>query len=153
MKAFVKDNLNRILLLIFASLLLILWGRFIVREINLNNHTRELSTLMSRIKCAESFGWEVDPGSEITETVKIPEEFDDVYTEYNKLQKMCGFDLRKYRGKSVKRYTYIVNNFPYDIKETVYINLYIYENTLIAGDCMTTALRGFMLPLDRRFAP
>ena len=153
MNAFIKENLNRILLLLVASLFLILWGRFIIREINLNNHTKELFTLKARIDCAESFGWIVDPGSEMHETVTLPEELDNVFIEYNKLQKMCGFDLNKYCGKTVDKYTYIATNFPYKISETVYLNLLIYEDTLIGGDCMTKSLHGFMLPLDRRFAP
>ena len=33
-------------------------------------------------------------------------EFDDVYEEYNALQRKQGFDLRKYRAHTVKRYTY-----------------------------------------------
>ncbi|MBQ4516136.1 MAG: DUF4830 domain-containing protein [Clostridia bacterium] len=153
MYEFIKENLNRILLLLLASLFLILWGRFIIREINLNNHTKELFTLKARTNCAESFGWIVDPGSEMYETVNLPEEFDNVLIEYNKLQKMCGFDLNKYCGKTIKKYTYIATNFPYKISETVYINLLIYEDKLIGGDCMTQSIHGFMLPLDRRFAP
>ena len=153
MRAIIKENLNKILLLLLASLIFLLWGRAIVREIHNNNAIRDLTTTQARINCAASFGWEADPGSETAGKVQISEYFDDVYKEYNKLQTMCGFDLRHYRGKTVDRYTYIVRNFPYEVSEPVYINLYIYNDTMIAGDCMTTSLSGFMLPIDRRFTP
>ena len=153
MKTFVSENRNHILLLLFVSLIFLLWGRIIFQKINENNRIRDLSTVQARIKCAASFGWEADPSTEIRQKVKIPQEFDEVYKEYNKIQKMCGFDLLHYRGKTAERYTYIVQNFPYEVAEPVYINLYIYDNTMIAGDCMTRALDGFMLPIDRRFMP
>lgn len=153
MKTYIKENWNKLLLLLLASLIFILWGRIIFKEINENNAIRDLTTTIARVNCAASFGWEADPGSETAAKVKIPEEFDDVYNEYNKLQTMCGFDLRRYKGKTVERYTYIVQNFPYEVNEPVYINMYIYNDTMIAGDCMTTSLGGFMLPIDRRFTP
>lgn len=153
MKAFFKENLNKILLLVLASLIFIFWGRVIYSEIRTNVYTKGLDTLNARINCVASYGWNVDGGSEVTETVQIPEEFDAVYREYNKLQKLCGFDLTKFRGKSVTRYTYRVTNFPYETGAEVFVNILVYEGTMIGGDCMTTALDGFMLPIDRRFAP
>lgn len=64
------------------------------------------ATNEQRIAYIESFGW--DPGFTHTavENVRIPVEFDDVYEEYNALQRKQGFDLRKYRAHTVKRYTY-----------------------------------------------
>ena len=151
MHLFIKENINRILLLILISLLLILWGRFISREINASSGCRELVTTADRIKCLKLFGWEADPGSETYEKIKIPEEFDAVYNEYNKLQLLSGFDLRDYKGKTAVRYTYLAENFPYKTDTAAYINVYIYDGKIIAGDCMTPALAGEMLPLDRRF--
>ena len=40
------------------------------------------------------------------DSVKIPREFDGVYGDYNALQEKNGFDLSKYKGKTVRRYTY-----------------------------------------------
>ena len=153
MSAFIKENINRILFLILAALLLILWGRFITREIGSNSYCRELATTVDRVSCVASFGWEADPGSETHEKVKIPDEFDAVYNEYNKLQLLSGFDLRDYKGKTAVRYTYLAKNFPYKTDDAAYINIYIYDGKIIAGDCMTRALDGQMLPLDRRFLP
>ena len=151
MRSFLKGNLDRILLLFLLGLLFVLWARVIVCNIRTNDKTKDLTTVWERVDCARSFGWEVDPGSEIKEKVHIPEMFDEVYTEYNRLQKVCGFDLFSCRGKMVMKYTYIITNYPYELSEPVYINLYIYEEELIAGDVMTRSVGGFMLPLDRRF--
>ena len=153
MKAFLKENLNRILLLLLASLIFILWGRAIYREVRVNSYIKNLTTVQARIDCIASFGWEADIGSEIRDKVSIPAEFDDVYLNYNKIQKMCGFDLEAYKGKVVDKYTYRVLNFPYAVDEEVYVNILVYNDTMIAGDCMTVSLDGFMLPIDRRFQP
>ena len=40
------------------------------------------------------------------DSVKIPREFSGVYEDYNSLQTKNGFDLSKYKGKTVRRYTY-----------------------------------------------
>ena len=151
MKRFLKDNLLHVLFLIFAGLMLILWGRLLLCEFSVTCATENLTTQEARVRCTAYYGWQVDATSETKETVYIPSEFDAVYTRYNKLQKMCGFDLLNYRGKGVVRYTYRALNFPNHADSEVFINLLVYEGKLIGGDCMTVALDGFMLPLDRRF--
>lgn len=89
------------------------------------------------------FGWEVEAEPlEITEVV-IPEEFDDVYTRYNELQKQQGYDLEKQKGERVKRYTYRVMNYP-DAEQEVHISLMVLDGKVIGGDVSSTALGGFM---------
>jgi len=78
--------------------------------------------------------------------VKIPDTFDDVYENYNVLQKQAGFDLEKYRGKNVWRYTFRVLNFGREAN--VRANLLVYDNRIIGGDVMSTSLGGFMYPLN-----
>ena len=53
---------------------------------------------------------EYDLYGEISEQI-IPEEFDDVFLMYNDLQQSQGFDLENYKGKSVKRYSYLAKKF------------------------------------------
>lgn len=149
MKAFIKGERNNILLVIFLGLMFILWAKVVTAEIQSGMHLKNLTTLDARIKCVESFGWEVDPGSEMRETVNIPDEFDAVYTEYNKIQKMCGFNLLKYRGSLVERYTYIVLNPPFEVKTMLYANIFVYEDKMIGGDCITPEIDGFILPIAR----
>ena len=66
--------------------------------------------------------------------VTIPDKFDDVYENYNVLQKKAGFDLEKYRGKNVWRYTFRVLNFDKD--SNIRANLLVYNNEIIGGDVM-----------------
>lgn len=115
-----------------------------------------LYTTFDRINAIKGFGWEVDPFFEQAADVIIPFAEDNVFAEYNDLQKLCGFDLTSFCGKTARRYTYRIVNFPLntsDAQTEVYINLLIFKNRLIGGDCMSPALSGFMLPLDRRFLP
>ena len=101
------------------------------------------ATNKQRIAYIESFGW--DPGFTHTavENVRIPVEFDDVYEEYNALQRKQGFDLRKYRAHTVKRYTYEITNYP--TGETgILANLLIYKNTVIGGEVLSPQLDGFL---------
>lgn len=96
-----------------------------------------------RINYLKQFGWEVkNEPSEIVE-VAIPTEFNDVYEKYNVIQKKQGFDLSAYRGKSVKRWTYDVTNYP-DNRQNVKANILVYEDKVIGGDICSLELDGFM---------
>ena len=79
MKSVLKGERNKILLLILLTLLFILWARVIVFEIRQGAKTQNLDTVLKRTACALSFGWQVDPGSEKCEKIRIPEKFGDVY--------------------------------------------------------------------------
>ena len=61
--------------------------------------------------------------------VMLPEEMDDVLSEYNQIQLGSGFDLSPYLGKTVKRYVY-----PIEGREEVFATLYVYEDKIIAAD-------------------
>ena len=152
MKRFLKENVNQILVVILIGLVFILWARILVGEFTATAATTGLFTTKDRLRCAEYYGWDVDPTSETEETVYIPQVFDAVYERYNQLQKMSGFDLTLFSGKGVKRYTYRVLNFPGAPDAEAFLNLLVDEGKLIGGDCMTVALDGYMLPLDRRFS-
>ena len=94
-----------------------------------------------RVNFLESYGWDVDPNAvEITE-ITIPSEFDEVYTEYNNMQKKEGLDLKKYSGKNVKKYTYTVNN--YGANTTVLASVLIYKDRVIGGDVSSSDPNGF----------
>ncbi|MBE7021885.1 MAG: DUF4830 domain-containing protein [Ruminococcaceae bacterium] len=153
MRRFFTKNLILILSLILLSLLFILWGRIIIKEIQKNTHTHQLTTTEARVRCLALYGWEVDPAGETERFTTIPDPLDAVYIEYNRLQTVCGFDLSRYCGKRVACYGYPVLNFPYPTEEPVFVNLLVYEGRLIGGDCMSRALDGFMLPLDRAYLP
>jgi len=137
-----------ILIAFLAIIFLILIGQYIkkintVQESTAYNFSN-IKTNEDRINLLKQFGWEVEPKAlEIVE-IQIPEEFDDVYLNYNRYQKEIGLDLEKYKGKRAIRYTYKVLNHPRSDKDEVRANILIYNNQLIAGDIMTPAIDGFM---------
>ena len=109
-----------------------------------------------RLEFISRFGWEVEQEpTEILE-VLIPQEFDQVYTDYNILQQKQGYDLSKYQGKRCKRYTYEVTNYSGEEGE-VYLNLLVYKNKVIGGDVCSAQIDGFMHGFDpstaQTFAP
>ena len=93
-----------------------------------------------------SCGWEVDEEPVDVREVVIPEVFDEVYNNYNAIQLEQGLDLEKYAGKRVKRFSYVVRNYPGTEPEDdfIRINLLIYENKIIGGDVCSVKLDGFM---------
>ena len=54
-------------------------------------------------------GWDVDliNGS----SIKIPESFEGIYTEYSQVQKKQKLPLESYKGKNAERFLYRVNNY------------------------------------------
>lgn len=101
-----------------------------------------------RLNYLSSLGWQVSEQPIATEELLIPEEFDDSYQGYLKLQADQGFDLTQYRGKRVKRYTYQLTNYPAQ-DEPVRIALLIYKNRVIGGQIQSASgsfLHGLTLP-------
>ena len=99
-----------------------------------------------RLKFISQFGWEVETEPvEVCEVI-IPQEFDDVYNNYNEIQLRQNCDLLDYSGERVKRWTYVIKNYPgYSETDTcVRINLLIYNGIVIGGDVSSTELSGFM---------
>lgn len=107
-----------------------------------------VKTASDRIAFIEQFGWKVDPEPVSAKEVRIPEEFDKVLSAYNELQRTQGLDLTHYKRKTVMRYTYTLTNYPsYD--GTVYVNILVYRNTVIAGDVCSADVNGFIQGLER----
>ena len=91
------------------------------------------------------FGWEVEVEPDEIREVIIPVEFDDVYNNYNVIQIKQGYDLKKYAGERVKRWTYTVKNYPgYEDQECIKINVLVCDREVIGGDVCSVRLDGFM---------
>lgn len=103
---------------------------------------KDASTNAGRIKYLRSFGWKVIENPVEVVELTIPQTFDVVYNRYNALQKKQGFDLERYRGSRVKRYTYQITN--YQGQPLARANLLVLNGTVIGGDVSTTAINGFM---------
>lgn len=104
----------------------------------------KISDNNARVEYLRSYGWEVEEEAESIEEIVIPEEFSDVFQKYNEIQKEQGFDLEKLKGQRVKRYTYIVTNYP-DEPEHVRANLFICKEKVVAGDICSLKVQGGFL--------
>ncbi len=89
------------------------------------------------------FGWKVGANPAEIAEVTIPDEFDKIFTAYNEIQKGQGLDLSKYHRKTVKRYTYEVENYP-DYDGKVYANVLVYRGRVIGGDICSADTEGFI---------
>lgn len=113
------------------------------------NHNKgkvyELKTENQRQEFLKEMGWQVSSEFDECKTAVIPEEWNEVYKNYNNLQKQQGFDLTAYKGKQIEIYTYSVKNYPdHEKDDNIICNLMIYQGQLIGGDICSTSLNGFM---------
>lgn len=107
----------------------------------------KLSTPESRVEFLATLGYTVSREPVRTQEVQIPKEFTQVYEQYNQLQQSQGFDLGKYRGKRVMQYVYLIENWPEENSEPVYVTLLTYKNRLIGGEITRGGDEGFLRPL------
>jgi hypothetical protein len=70
----------------------------------------------------------------------IPSEFDQLYKNYNSVQKEAGFDLSRYKGETVTLYTYRLN----DVKN---VDLLVLDGQIIGGDISDAKAEGTFYPL------
>lgn len=98
-----------------------------------------------RIAFLQSLGYQTDVKYTEVREILIPEEFDEVFAQYNEIQRQANMDLEPYRGKRVKCWTYKLYNHPEEGE--VYAHLYVYKDKIIGGDISSTALNGFMTGL------
>lgn len=99
-----------------------------------------------RLHFISRFGWVVNEEPAEVREIVIPDEFDAVYENYNKIQKEQGLDLEPFKGKRVKRWTYIITNYPgySEDDDCVRINLLVFDGRVVGGDVCSVELDGFM---------
>jgi len=105
-------------------------------------------TNADRVEYLTAWGWEVSPEPVASEELLIPEEMDDSYQQYLAMQSEQGFDLAKYAGKRVKRYTYEVYNYPSG-ESGIQANLLIRKGNVVGGEILSPRLDGFIHGLAR----
>ncbi len=105
-----------------------------------------VKTEEDRVAYLQEWGWQVNPQAALVEELELPGEFGEEYSQYLELQTGQGFDLGKYAGKRVRRYTYEVLNYP--TGETgVVAHLLVYRNTVIGGEVLGGSfLHGLAVP-------
>ncbi|MCM1115258.1 MAG: DUF4830 domain-containing protein [Clostridium sp.] len=105
------------------------------------------STDIERRDYLATFGWSADENFD-TKELTIPQEWNDVYSNYNEIQLNQGFDLTEYKGKKVTLYTYKINNYK-DISEGIVADMLVCDGNLIGGDiCNISADDGFLVGFD-----
>ena len=90
----------------------------------------------------ESLGYEISETVWKSRQVVVPKDFDKVYTEYNEMQKKCGFDLTDYKGKEITLHTFAITNYK-DVSD-VLCDLMVYKDSIIGGAIYTADVSGFM---------
>ncbi len=148
-----KNKLKKVFLTALAVIALSLCIVLLIRglgSIQATNTGAGISLAVSseqeRLSFISHLGWEVDKEPVEVREVVIPETFDEVYNNYNKIQLEQGFDLEKYAGQRVKSWTYIVRNYPDTVPTDDYIrlNLLVSDGVIIGGDVCSVKLDGFM---------
>ena len=137
----VKEVLKALFTIGFIALAVLAVVLFI-RNLTADNST-VLATESDRQAFLSLLGWEVSDEPIDVRQVTIPTEWNDVFEEYNSVQKQQGFDLEDYKGKDVTIYTYEVYNYE-GKPENMVANLMVSEGKLIGGDVSCTELGGFI---------
>ena len=140
-------KIARILGIILAALVIALAVVYVFNRVMASSGT-VLSSEADQAAFLKELGWKVSEKPIDVRSVIIPQEWNDVYAEYNKLQLQQGFDLDKYRGKNAEIYTYEVYNYG-DSRPNIVANLIICDSKLIGGDVCCTELGGFMQGLAK----
>ena len=104
----------------------------------------------SRVAYLNRLGWDVEKEAREVKEIQVPEAFDPTFQSYNDLQKSMGYDLEEVKGKTIRRYTYLVNNYEYDGE--VLADLLIYKDRVVGGDLRSAAVGGFMISLAKEAA-
>ena len=142
MKLFITLS-KKSLCIILASLIiaLILIGQlFTIKAGGIDGSTNAL-----RVEYLSGLGYRVEETAVSAKEIVIPENFSDVYSEYNRLQQGAGFDLSRYKGEKACVYTYRLS----DSEDTV-INLIVSDNNIIGGDISSVRIDGEMRALERK---
>ncbi|MCL1824196.1 MAG: DUF4830 domain-containing protein [Oscillospiraceae bacterium] len=94
------------------------------------------------------FGWEVSEEPVNIKNVQIPAKFNEVYSNYNAMQKKQGFDLSKYRADIAESWCFRVLNHPRSENTDVFANVLVFKGKIIGGDICSYAIDGFMTGFD-----
>ena len=146
MKAYITFT-KKGLLIAFAVFICIV---FVCSEVfAAGNKQTNAKTNAERLLFIKGLGYTVLSDEPTAKTVNIPEVFYDVYNNYNTLQQSSGYDLSLYKGCEVTIYTYSINP-PSDYSGECVINIIVYNDRVIGGDVSSSALGGFMLPINNK---
>ncbi len=116
-------------------------------NVSVNNSAEDM---VGVLKFISNYGYSVKNEPDEIKEVIIPFEFNDVYLNYNEIQKKQGYDLTEYSGKRVKRWTFTITDYPdYENTEYIKINILIFSGKVIGGDVCSVKSDGFMHGFSR----
>ena len=147
-----KVNRKKIGLVLMGAVLLsavavaasLLWGGGAQAAASMSH--KGVKTAEDRAAYLESWGWQVDPEAAAVEELVMPESFGEEFSQYLALQAAQGFDLTKYAGKRVKRYTLNVLNYPGGA-QGVQAHLLLRGSTVVGGEILGDGfLHGLAMP-------
>jgi len=137
------------------GIILAVTGVIVILLTFVSNHGGAAETAAAPINCStaalredylSSLGWKY--GEVTQKEVTIPATFNQVYQNYNELQKEQGFNLENYKGRTAVLYTYTITN--YNDNENVIANLLVSDGVLIGADlCDPSADSGFLVALGK----
>lgn len=143
-----KFSKRKVLLSAFSLLALIAFSFALShRAENKSISVVSAKTNDERVAYLRSLGWEVTPDPVETLSLTLPDELVEPYLSYNELQLEQGFDLSTFCGRTLNRYTYVVTNHP-NCEGGCQADIYLCDDTVVAGDIVCTGENGFMAGLE-----
>lgn len=100
------------------------------------------STNASRVSYIKRLGYDVDETALYSKEITIPQEFGEVYSRYNEIQKKAGFDLSDYKGETAILYCYELS-----FDSGTNVNILVSDGKIIGGDVSEISFNGEMKPL------
>ena len=94
-----------------------------------------IATETDRREFLSALGYSAVGDAQSTVEYTLPATLDTVLQSYNELQKEQGFDLSRYTGKTLTRYTYELEGYEGKTGK-VYANLVLYRDRIVAADVM-----------------
>ncbi|MCQ2479131.1 MAG: DUF4830 domain-containing protein [Clostridia bacterium] len=149
-----RANKKRIILMAGLIAVIVL-GLFLTRNSDLpvtddSGILLKAGSAEERIAFLSQFGWEIEEDPVQVEEIVIPAEFDETYEKYNEIQLAQNMDLSPYAGKTAKKWTYTVKNYPdYETENScIRANIIVFEGAVIGGDISSLEQGGFMQGFD-----
>ena len=102
-----------------------------------------VKTEADRIAYLEQRGWIVSDEPVSVEDLRLPDTFHADYQDYLALQESQGFDLNALAGKTIKRYTYQVRNYP-GLQENIWACLLVHDKRVVGGEVYSSQGDGFI---------
>ena len=134
----IKMPKGSLALIILAAV--VLASSLIVSLKNNSGKVVAASDNLSALAYIESFDIDVLKEGLKEDEIKVPATFNDVYNNYNKIQKEQGFDLENYKGKTLKRYTYPMINI--EDEGSLFVEVLTFDGIVVAADIYSTNIGG-----------